>query len=355
MIANTQSLATYRENTNKEVIYVSTKPIIFGINGYRLTEQEKILFSNHKIAGFILFKRNIQDKEQLTQLIQELKSLYSDYKPLIFVDQEGGRVARLKPPLVSELYPPAEHFSKLYDQEGSKKASEAVFSNYSSLMYSLKQLGIDSPCAPVADLLYPYAHNVIGDRSFGDSVPKVVALCTEAIKAIQEKEGVPIVKHMPGHGRAKQDSHDDLPRVIDSIEELNKTDFEVFRQLAKSNDNIWGMTAHIVFDVLDPELPVTLSEKAIKFIRQEIGFKGKLVTDAIEMGALHGQIGKQYSHAIKNRNEISDQKFHEIKAKYVESMGKVAAASLKAGCDYVLHCSGDYAEMGEVVKMLGEW
>ena len=333
---------------------MSKKPIIFGISGYCLTEQEKILFSNNKVVGFILFKRNIQDQEQLTQLIQELNNLHIDHKPLIFVDQEGGRVARLKPPLVSKLYPAAEHFSKIYDTKGSTEAVKAVSKNYYSLMCDLKQLGIDSPCAPVADLLYPYSNNVIGDRSFGNSVSKVVALCTGAIKAIQEQGGIPIIKHMPGHGRAKQDSHYDLPRVTDSIEELNKADFEVFRQLAKGNDSIWGMTAHIVFDALDHKLPVTLSEKAIKFIRQEIGFKGKLVTDAIEMGALHGEIGKQYSNALRNRNEISDQKFHEIKAKYVESMGKVAAASLKAGCDYVLHCSGDYAEMGEVVKMLGE-
>ncbi len=333
---------------------MSTKPIIFGISGYCLTEQERILFSNNKVVGFILFKRNIENQEQLTQLIQELNSLYIDDKPLIFVDQEGGRVARLKPPLVSKDYPAAEHFSKMYDQQGSTEAVKAVSQNYSSLMHDLKQLGIDSPCAPVTDLRYSYTTNAIGDRSFGNSVSKVVALCTGAIKAIQEQAGIPIIKHMPGHGRAKQDSHYDLPRVKDSIEELNKADFEVFRQLAKNNDNIWGMTAHIVFDALDPDLPVTLSEKAIKFIRQEIGFKGKLVTDDIGMGALHGKIGSEYLKALKNRNEISAQEFQEIKAKRVESMCKVAVDSRKAGCDYVLHCSGDYEEMVEMVKVMGE-
>ncbi len=327
------------------------KPIIFGIAGHSLTEQERQLFLNHKVIGFILFKRNIRDKEQLTQLIQELKNLHLDSNPLIFIDQEGGRVARLAPPLASKFYPPAEYFSKIYGENGKKYALEVAFDNYASIMRDLKQFGIDSPCAPVADLRYSYTDNVIGDRSFGEFVPKVVELCTEAIKAIQEQGGLAIIKHIPGHGRARVDSHYVLPHVSEKCEELEKTDFEVFRQLAKIN-NIWAMTAHIIFDALDPELPVTLSKKAISFIREVIGFKGILTTDAIEMGALHGEAGKQYLYALKNRAKISDQEFAEARENYVKSIGKVAAASLAAGCDYVLHTSGDYEEMLEVLGMV---
>lgn len=362
----------------------SKKPFIFGVSGTSLTVQERQLFVNHPVVGFILFKRNIADKEQLLTLIKDLRNLY-DYEILIFVDQEGGRVARLKPPLINQTYPASGYFADIYDLAGAKKAGKAVYDNYASLMNSLKEFAIDSPCAPVADLRYPYTDNVIGDRSFGDSVAKVVDLSTKAIKAIEEQGGVAIIKHIPGHGRATCDSHYQLPRISSSLDELNNSDFEVFRQLSKNNKTIWAMTAHIVFDALDPSLPITLSPTCINFIRKEIGFTGMLVSDDICMLALHGEIGKKYSEIIKpltifteqssllaidNANlaeliklgVIKDQldqvglerylanELPKIKAEFTASIVKVAGQAINAGCDLVIHCNGDLNEMTAILE-----
>ncbi len=260
----------------------------------------------------------------------DLKNLY-DYEVLIFVDQEGGRVARLKPPIIKLQYPPAGDFGLIYDKEGAEKAGLKVFENYSSLISSLQEYGINSPCAPVADLRYPYTDNVIGDRSFGESVNKVVYLATKAIEAIEGHGGVAIIKHIPGHGRATCDSHYKLPHITNSLNELNNSDFEVFRRLSKNNTVKWAMTAHIIFDALDPDLPVTLSKKAINFIRKEIGFTGILVSDDIGMLALHGEIKLG-------------------KAEFINSLVIVTKQIINAGCDLVLHCSGDINEMKAICQ-----
>lgn len=362
------------------------KPLIFGIAGTSLTMQEKELLSKNPIYGFILFKRNIVDREQLLKLVQDLRGLY-DYNILIFVDQEGGRVARLKPPIIDIEYPPAGDFGRIYDQEGAENAYLKVFANYSSLMKSLKEYRIDSPCCPVADLRYPYTDNAIGDRSFGDSVVKVVGLCAKTIEAIEGQGGIAIIKHILGHGRATCDSHYKLPSVTSSLAELNNTDFEVFRQLSKNAKAGWAMTAHIIFEALDTNLPVTLSPTAIKFIRNDIGFKGMLVSDDICMLALHGEIGAKYSivkkpltifekqdstTTISNQDleklieygiikDKSDQtglkkylveEFPKLKAEFVTSIVEVARQTIVAGCDLVLHCSGDIQEMTAVCRVV---
>lgn len=363
---------------------MSKKPFILGVSGINLTLLEKQLFIKNPVYGFILFKRNIIDKEQLLTLIKDLRNLY-DYEILIFVDQEGGRVARLKPPIIDQIYPAASYFTNLYDLQGAKEAGQAVYDNYASLMSSLKEFTINSPCAPVVDLRYSYTDNVIGDRSFGGSVTKVVDLASEAIKAIEEQGGVAIIKHIPGHGRATCDSHYQLPRITNSLEELNNSDFEVFRQLSKNNKIIWAMTTHIIFDALDPDLPVTLSSDAISFIRKEIGFTGTLVSDDICMLALHGEIGKKYSAVNKpltifaeqssitaiddnNLDELiqlgiikdkSDQislekylanEFPKVKAEFTASIAKIAGQAIRAGCDLVIHCSSDIDEMTAILS-----
>lgn len=310
------------------------KPVIFGISGTSLTNQELVFFTENPIYGFILFKRNIESKSQLLSLVDSIKNIYPNRIPPIFVDQEGGMVARIRPPLAKKEYLPAESFSKIYDNEGKDAAIKAVKINYSELMNELKGFGISSPCAPVADLRYSYTDDVIGNRSFGDDIEKVVSLCNAAVDGIEEFGGVAIIKHIPGHGRATCDSHHELPRVTATLEELNRTDFEVFRRLSNNEKVKWAMTAHIVFNALDEDLPVTLSKKAIAFIRSEIGFKGLLVSDAIEMHALHSNIN------------IEDKKA------FSTSLTHVARQSLDAGCDIILHCTADMSEMVAILEVI---
>lgn len=308
------------------------KPIIFGLSGHMLTNQEQQLFTENEVYGFILFKRNIESKEQLIKLVASLKALYPNKTVPIFVDQEGGRVARLKPPILQKEYPAMEKFGILYDSDKSV-ALEAVKTNHENLLKELKDLDIDCACSPVADLRFAYTDNVIGDRSLGGNVTKVVELCNAAIEGIKAAGGLAVIKHIPGHGRATSDSHLSLPRVTTSLEELNQTDFEVFRQLSRNKDADFAMTAHIVYDALDAELPATLSRAAIKFIREDIGFKGILMSDDICMKALHVNIN------------------YDIKDKYLANLKLVAKQSLEAGCDIVLHCSGDIEEMQEIITI----
>ena len=361
------------------------KPLIFGLAGLELTEAERDLFTKNPVTGFILFKRNIESKEQLITLTSKLKALYSDHIPLILIDQEGGRVARLKPPL-SEEFKPADFFGKMYDELGKEKACLATKENASRIMEMLQVYGIDSPCAPVADLRYEYTDKVIGDRSFGSNVEQVVALCSSFIEGVKKQGGLPIIKHMPGHGRATCDSHLVLPHVTTSLEELKDTDFEVFRQLSKNPEVEWAMTAHIVFDALDPDRPVTLSSKAIKFIREYIGFKGTIITDAIEMLALHGDIGTRYNELKKvtnieksqpisqeyieillklgvikedfvltdqdSRSQYLEEQYEQSKLDFTKSLCGVALSSFEAGCNIILHCTGDIYQMSAICEII---
>lgn len=353
------------------------KPLVFGVAGTKLSLAEKRLFKENAVYGFILFQRNIQNRKQLVALIKTLKKLHSNYQPKIFVDQEGGDVARLKPPIIADTFPPNAYFGKMYDKQGSKIACQAVYKNYAQIMQELKALAIDSPCAPVADLYYNYSNKVIGQRSFGSDVTKAIALCREAIKAIEDQGGIPIIKHMPGHGRATLDSHLALPYVTASCQELDQTDFKVFRALSKNNKAIFAMSAHIVFEAIDDKFPATLSSKVIQYIRHVIGFHGILISDAIEMAALHGKLGLQYQLVTKNlsvyetdpksqafiaqciqqgvihdRNDIPMlmQQKKKINADFTHSIVHATKQALKAGCDLVLHCNGSIEQMQKICQ-----
>ncbi|WP_339044524.1 glycoside hydrolase family 3 N-terminal domain-containing protein [Cardinium endosymbiont of Tipula unca] len=364
------------------------KPLIFGILSTALTFSEKELFQKNRVYGFILFQRNIENREKLVNLIKELKSLYPDYRPKILIDQEGGRVARLKPPIIPHTYPAVASFGTLYNKQGKKVACDAVYKNYAQLMQDLKKLGIDSPCAPVADLHFSFTNQAIGDRSFGNDVSNVVDLCTEAIRAIKDQGGIPILKHIPGHGRATIDSHFQLPHVDTTLEVLNNSDFEIFRKLSNDSqdkEKNWAMSAHILYKSIDNAFPVTLSSKAIRFIRDEIGFKGTIISDAIEMGALHGDLGLRYQLvtqmlSINNSNDKSRKQFDEfvnkcidqgvikdkndlsalreqrdqIKSDFACSIANLANQALEAGCDLVLHCNGDIAQMKQICAVVEE-
>ncbi len=356
--------------------------VIFGLAGTELIDEERKFFLKSKPLGFILFSRNVESREQIMALTRSLRELFPERKLLIFIDQEGGKVARIKPPIAEKLYPEAKVFADMYLIDKSK-AKKATRENYSQIMAELKILGIDSPCAPVCDIFYEEADAIIGDRSFGGTPEQVIDLCTEAIAGINDQGGISFIKHVPGHGRADVDSHLDLPVVSTELQTLELTDFKVFKEL--SQKKLWGMSAHIVYNALDPKNPATLSTKVIDYIRNEIGFKGVLVTDDICMYALHGKIGQQKSLlrtvillasqdrewknkyqkdfeklfvvdvSTKSNQEIIElcQKQQEvISLSFCQNIAKVTKESINAGCDIVLHCSADLQEMEAVYEAL---
>lgn len=357
------------------------KPFILGISGFKLTESEIELFKTNSVAGFILFSRNIESKLQLKDLTSSLKAIYPDRSIPIYIDQEGGRVARIRPPVSKRLYPSAAHFAEIYDSN-PVSAKQELKANYIELMSELKSLGIDSPCAPVCDLYFEWANDVIGDRSYGATAEKVIALAKSAIIGIEHAGGVPFIKHIPGHGRARVDSHYDLPIVDAPLTELEDTDFRVFKELAR--EKVYAMTAHIIYTNLDKSLPATISPTVIKYIRDNIGFKGTLVTDDINMYALHGEVGKirstlkkviqlaqgnkdwkkDYSDSLTELFdfdtasmgtieiiELCRKKLSLTKSDFIESLKNVTKMSLEVGCDIVLHCSGDLDEMKAILQV----
>jgi beta-N-acetylhexosaminidase len=271
---------------------------IVGIAGPTLSAEEVALFRATPPLGVILFARNVQTPDQLRALNASLRELLGEQAPIL-VDQEGGRVARLRPPHWP-AFPPAANFEKL--PEAASRANAAL------LGLTCREVGFDVVCAPVLDLRLPGAHRVIGDRAFSDDPAEVVRLGQPWVKGLQQAGCVPVIKHIPGHGRAMVDSHLALPRVTAGREEL-AADFAPFTALASSG--AWGMTAHILYEALDPVLPATLSPSLItQLIRGAIGFDGVLVSDDLAMKALKGD------------------------------PGALAARAIGAGCDLVLHCTG---------------
>lgn len=294
-------------------------PIIFGVKGFKLEEQEIKLFKDIPPLGYILFTRNIENADQLKKLVQTLKNLSTEGDTPILIDQEGGRVARIKPPL-ADLYPASKHFRNLAS-ENLEHAYYEIFKNYHSIGKNLSRFGINVNCAPVADLFFGDAHSIIGDRSFGSSIKVVVKLCKAAIYGLLSAGIQPIIKHIPGHGRAMCDSHEELPRINEHIEKLEDTDFKVFKKLKSMP--VWAMTAHILYDSLDPLACVTISKKSISYIRNSLGYNNKIIiSDDVSMKAL------------KNQVDLN------------------ALNALDAGCDIALHCNGNYEEMRIIAEKL---
>lgn len=280
------------------------KKAVVGISGFELTAEESELFQKYQPFGVILFKRNCKNETQLKLLTSSIKQIIPT--TLIFIDQEGGRVARLREPEFRE-FPAANSF----------KTEQEVYDNYFKMGQYLKSLGIDVNCAPVADLYYDFADKIIGDRSFGSDVERVVKFASSTAKGLMDSGIVPIMKHIPGHGRALVDSHLKLPVVDNDLAMLEASDFAVFKGL---NNIAMAMTAHVIYTALDDQTPVTISAKAIDYIRNEIGFSGIIISDDINMKALQGSLAS-----------ITNQVF-------------------AAGCDLVLHCSGSIEEMREVLE-----
>jgi beta-N-acetylhexosaminidase len=289
---------------------------ILGCSGPTLSVEEAAFFRDARPWGFILFARNIQTADQTRALIEALRAAVDDEGAMVLVDQEGGRVQRLKPPL-AKLRPPAAPFGELYARD-RETAIEAAFLNHRLLANELANLGFDADCAPCVDLIHAGAHALIGDRSFGADVACVSDLGRAAMAGLLAGGVAPIVKHIPGHGRATADSHYDLPVVETPEALLDQTDFAPFRVLA---DAPMAMTAHVLYSAIDPDACATISPRVIeRAIRGEIGFDGLLMSDDLSMRALGGTLAER------------------------------TRRSLAAGCDIVLHGNG--ALVGEPVRDL---
>ena len=284
--------------------------VIYGLGGTKLSPDEKAFFRDIDPWGFILFARNIEGINQVSRLTLELRDCVGRDAPVL-IDQEGGRVARLRPP-TWRAAPPAQRFADLWfiDEE---LAIEATRINHRLLAHELRTIGVDVDCAPVADLRIEGADDIIGDRAFGTTPEPIIHLGRAAMEGLMAGGVAPIIKHIPGHGRARADSHLELPVVPEEHGLLSETDFAPFKGL---NDAVMAMTAHIVYADIDRDQPATQSADVVgKVIRGEIGFDGLLMTDDLSMKALSG--------SFRERGELS----------------------LKAGCDMLLHCNGHMTEM----------
>ena len=288
---------------------------IYGLEGLALSEGERSFFRDSEPAGFILFKRNCENNEQLLRLTNALRELSGRDDVPILIDQEGGRVARMRPP-EWPAFPAAEKFANLY-RAAPSSAIEAVRANARALGLMLRSAGVNVDALPLLDVRQEGASDIIGDRALGSEPMQVAALGRAVLEGMASAGVIGIIKHMPGHGRALVDSHKELPVVTASAEQL-ETDLEPFERLSAAP---MGMTAHVVYTAWDKERPASLSPIVIRdIIRERIGFNGWLMSDDIGMEALKGDFSSR------------------------------SAAVVAAGCDVALHCSGKMAEMIEVAS-----
>lgn len=292
---------------------------IVGVAGTKLEAAERSLFARRRPAGFILFGRNCDTPDQVAALVRALRASIADLEAPVLIDQEGGRVARLKPPHWQSL-PPARAIGALAKLD-LDAAKDAAWLHARLIAADLGPLGITVNCAPVLDLGFAGQTEAIGDRAFSDVPDLVAALGRAAIEGYLAGGVLPVIKHLPGHGRATVDSHRDLPCVQAGKADLAGADWLPFKANA---DAPFGMTAHILFDQLDPSVCATHSASIIRdIIRGEIGFEGALFSDDLSMQALGGSLGER------------------------------AAKALLAGCDLALHCNGDLDEMTAVLDAAG--
>jgi beta-N-acetylhexosaminidase len=293
---------------------MNTRAFITGVSGTELGAQEREFIRTARPWGFILFKRNIEAPAQVTVLVRELREAVGNPDAPVLIDQEGGRVQRFGPPHWP-VYPPGAVFGVLYDIDPALGLSAARLS--ARLMAAdLIEVGVTVDCLPLADLPVPGADAVIGNRAYGTEPGKVAAIARAVTEGLEQGGVLPVLKHIPGHGRATADTHFRLPEVETSRAELERTDFAAFQPLA---DLPMAMTAHVVFSALDPAHPATTSATIIEqVIRGVIGFQGLLMSDDVSMNALAGSIAER------------------------------TRSIFAAGCDVVLHCNGKLDEMREV-------
>jgi beta-N-acetylhexosaminidase len=292
------------------------QPVIFGLHGTELSDAERAFFRDSNPLGFILFQRNCETPDQVRALVAALRDSVGRADAPVLIDQEGGRVARLKPP-----HWPAYPAPAVMAALGEIKAREAAWLGARLIADDLAMLGITVDCAPVLDILVTGADPIIGDRAWGDNPALVAARGLAVCDGLLAGGVLPVIKHIPGHGRGNVDSHKGLPVVATRRAELDSTDFAPFRALAGAP---WAMTAHILYSDIDSERCATLSPRVIgEVIRTSIGFDGVLVSDDLSMQALGG--------SLQDR----------------------ARGALEAGCDLVLHCNGELTEMSDIAAAIG--
>lgn len=293
---------------------MSTRAFITGVSGTELTAIERAFIRAERPWGFILFKRNVESPGQVASLISDLRAAVDTHDAPVLIDQEGGRVQRLGPPHWP-VYPPGAVFGSLYDIDAALGLRAARLSAR-LIAADLADLGITVDCLPIADVPVPDADAVIGNRAYGNEPAKVAAIARAVTQGLEQGGVLPVLKHIPGHGRAAADTHFRLPTVDTPTDELERTDFAAFKPLS---DLPMAMTAHVVFSAFDPVHPATTSATMVEqVIRGVIGFQGLLMSDDVSMNALAGTIAER------------------------------TQALLAAGCDMALHCNGKLEEMREV-------
>jgi beta-N-acetylhexosaminidase len=298
---------------------MTARAFIVGLSSTSLSERERAFLRDARPWGVILFQRNIKTPEQVRRLTDSVRNGLGWSAPIL-VDQEGGRVQRLGPPHWP-AYPPGAAYGRVY-RRNAETGKRAAFLAGSNIAADLLAVGIDVNCAPIADVPVSGADQIIGDRAYGERPDTVAAIAHAVAEGLLAGGVLPVLKHLPGHGRAMADSHLKLPRVETELAKLRATDFAAFLPLS---DLPLGMTAHVVYAAIDPIAPATTSVTVVKeVIRDWIGFGGLLMTDDISMGALSGPIAERSRSAIA------------------------------AGCDLVLHCNGDLAEMEQVAGAVSE-
>ncbi|WP_090159521.1 glycoside hydrolase family 3 N-terminal domain-containing protein [Loktanella sp. DSM 29012] len=292
---------------------LSANATILGLSGTRLTDNERAFFADADPWGFILFARNVETPDQLRALTADLRDTLGRNAPIL-IDQEGGRVQRLRAPHWREYLP------ALTQMERASDPIRAHWVRNRLIAHELHDVGIDVNCAPLADLVEAQTHPVLRNRLSGETVPLVTECARVCAAAFLDGGVLPVLKHIPGYGRAAVDSHKSLPTVTAPRVDVLARDFAPFVAL---NDIAMGMTAHIVFADIDADLPATTSPVMMQLIRDQIGFGGLIMTDDISMEALSGTTAER------------------------------SAAAIAAGCDIVLHCNGDRAEMEQAVTAAG--
>jgi len=287
---------------------------VYGCEGTELASEERAFFRDAHPFGFILFARNCETPSQVRSLYESLRETVGESNVPIFIDQEGGRVARLKPPYW-RARPAARRFGELFESN-PEEGREATYLCARLIAHELRDIGVTVNCVPVLDVPVPGAHDIIGDRAFSSNAATVIALGRIVIDGHLDGGVLPVIKHIPGHGRALADSHLALPRVAASADDLSVHDFVTFRGL---NHAPIAMTAHVVYEAIDPKRPATISPRVVQtIIRREIHFEGLLVSDDLSMAALTGPLALR------------------------------AKAAFFAGCDIALHCNGKLDEMKEI-------
>jgi len=298
---------------------MAARAFITGLRGTSIAPDEHAFLRDARPFGLIVFRRNIVDPPQLSSLIDDFRTICGP-DAAVLIDQEGGRVQRMGPPHWP-VYPAGAVYGALYRRDPAR-GLRAAWLGARLIAADLAAVGITVDCLPIADVPVAGADKVIGDRAYGDTVHQVAAIAAAVAAGLQAGGVLPVIKHLPGHGRATADSHSHLPVVTVDRRTLELTDFAAFMPLAAAP---FGMTAHVVFTALDPGLPATTSATMIaQVIRGFIGFSGALMSDDVSMGALSGSIAERVRQ------------------------------SLAAGCDLVLHCNGDLAEMREVAASCPE-